>query len=291
MEDRLLDEKLRTLFDSKGWRKCLTEVSSTGIVDGVDVMEEREDACVITIELKTEGIKQVRFRDGTSCFYSSTSPEERFSSTPKGVCNSEMELGRTLFEGVYSQGLSGGLCISFLYGNRRNTTLRYFVGISTYDCTLSSYGCKVVGKIMSTASEDFTSPKQPSPVKYGNEAARDMKVIMNDWCLYQWFKCEKKGRLNLLCSYEESTDFVHAIQNRLSSLDSSAYSAQLQDLPPKTSSMVWLSMSLYFLRVLGLTIYVFASKHVLVVDHEDVLILIGVLSSANKSQCDLDISG
>ena len=98
--------------------------------------------------------------------------------------------------------------------------------------------------------------------------------------------------MNVFCPKEHVEGFVKALNDLLSDMHSKKDTSQsslppcpqIEQLPSKTTSMVWVQIPIPLLKTLGLRTYTWSDLTVFILDHVEDVILVGKISVAGKDE-------
>jgi hypothetical protein len=184
---------------------------------------------------------------------------------------------------------SGGLLVTLVSGEK--ASLRFVRGIKTI----------VVQNRLKLRGEHVTAEANSNPPKYptDEEAFQQKEVKKNIRFLltnplseiYGWLK-NGNASFYVYCHRDDGTSFCDAINQELASAHLNERGVprfQLEQLPEKTTDMIWMELEVQLLQKLGLRIYAWADLTVFIVDHLENWILKGKTSAAGDGRNDWDL--
>jgi hypothetical protein len=184
---------------------------------------------------------------------------------------------------------NGGLLVTLVSGEK--ASLRFVRGIKTI----------VVQNRLKLRGEHVTAEAKSNPPKYptDDEAFQEEEVKKNIRFLltnplseiYGWLK-NGNASFYVYCHRDDGTSFCDAINQELASAHLNERGEprfQLEQLPEKTTDMIWMEMEVQLLQKLGLRIYAWADLTIFIVDHLENRILKGKTSAAGDKRNDWDL--
>jgi hypothetical protein len=256
-------------------------------------IQEQEQPTILLLKIATETGEKIRLPPrSTSLLTTEEESEEQLRKQfnelyiKKSSNSGEGNLGA-----LNNANVSGGLCSSFTMGKK--ASLRVADGIETAESPDSPnqiYKIKVRGANM---SEILDLAKPIIPDNYVGQVRQNIKFLLDKKSqdVYGWNKFEK-GNMNIFCPKEHAEEFVKALNDLLTNInnkkDTSQCSlppcAQIEQLPTKTTSMVWVQIPIPLLKMLGLRSYTWSDLSVFLVDHIEDVLLVGRISVAGKDE-------
>ena len=184
---------------------------------------------------------------------------------------------------------NGGLLVTLVTGEK--ASLRFVRGIKTI----------VVGNRLKLRGEHVTAEANSNPPKYPTdeeafqqkEVKKNIKFLLTNPLseIYGWLK-DGRASFYVYCHRDNGISFCEAINQELASAhlnEKGEPRFQLEQLPEKTTDMIWMKLEVQLLQKLGLRIYAWADLTVFIVDQLENWILKGKTSAAGDSRNDWDL--
>jgi hypothetical protein len=190
----------------------------------------------------------------------------------------------------------GCLAITFLPCNKIEQRVGFMTGLELKaNCTSKAYGIKMRPTWGVIANKYI--PELPKHEGFTPKANANFKTLMVSKNIFGWLKDQDSGELCIQSSKEEAFAFIDEIKMRLAQLtpvdQGGNVDAELVVQPPfgdNLPSHIWIKLPGLILRQLGLTIYVYASRHVFVVDNNESLLLLGKMPFTKNLQPEASIA-
>ena len=252
--------------------------------------EQQEQPSILLLKFASEtGIKMPR---SISLLTTEQESDEQFQKRFSDLyIKNHSNIGDGDLDVLNKANVSGGCCITFTMGKK--ASLRLADGIETADSPDSPnpiYKIKVRGTNMSKVL-DVAKPIIPD--QYVGQVKRNMKFLVEKKSqnVYGWSKY-KLGFLNVFCPKEHVEGFVKALNDLLSDMHSKKDTSQcslppcpqIEQLPSKTTSMVWVQIPIPLLNMIGLRSYTWSDLTVFIVNHVEDVLLVGKISVAGKDK-------
>jgi hypothetical protein len=184
----------------------------------------------------------------------------------------------------------GCLAIPFLPCSKREQRVGFMTGLELKsDCTSITYGIKMRPSWGVVAKEYV--PELPKDDEFTTNDRANFKKLLVTKNIFGWLKDADSGELCIHCSREEAVAFIEEIKRRLAKLtprnQGGNVDAELVVQPPLEENIppyIWVKLPGLILRQVGLIIYIYASRHVFVVDNKESLLLLGKMPFTKNLQ-------
>ena len=243
---------------------------------------------------------QFELKDRCSFFSSGKEAKIDYSKKLKEAkppAHGEISLNRDISNQLEGLDEDGCLAISFLpCSSKTEQRVGFMTGLDLKaDWTSTTYGIIMRPRWGVTADEYV--PKLPLDVGFTTKALANFKTLLVTRNIFGWLKDEYSGELCIHCSKDEAIAFIEEIKGRLAQLtptkQGGIVDAELVVQPPLEENVpphIWIKLPGLILRQLGLIIYVYASRHVFVVDNKDRLLVLGKMPFTKNLQPEDPIS-
>ena len=252
--------------------------------------EQQEQPSILLLKFASEtGKKMPR---STSLLTTEQESDEQFTKRFSELyIENRSNIGDANLDVLNNANVSGGICITFTIGKK--PSLRVVDGIETAhspDSANPIYKIKVRGDKI---SEILGVAHPVIPDEYVGQVKRNIKFLVDvkSQNVYGWNKYEK-GFLYVFCPKDHAEGCVKALNELLTNIHSKKDttrcslppSPQIEQLPSKTTSMVWVQIPIPLLKTLGLRTYTWSDLTVFILDHVEDVILVGKISVAGKDE-------